>query len=131
MSIELATSPERREAAIRRRDTILAGLEAFRGVDPGITVTGIVTFLYVCENEGISMTELASIAGLRTATASRAVRALGVPGARGSLPPALGLVDVRNFGPHLNSKTLFLTDSGQALKERLNGLIRSAVPIDD
>ena len=48
----------------RRRDTVLAGLEEFRRIDPGITVTGIVTFLYVCENEGISMTELASVAGL-------------------------------------------------------------------
>lgn len=130
MSIEPAAALARREAQIRRRDTILAGLESFRGVDPGITVTGIVTFLYVCENEGISMTELASIAGLRTATASRAVRALGVPGARGSLPPSLGLVDVRNFGPHLNSKTLFLTDAGRDLKDRLNGLIRGAVTID-
>lgn len=131
MSIEAVAALAPRESVIRRRDTILAGLEAFRGVDPGITVTGIVTFLYVCENEGISMTELASIAGLRTATASRAIRALGVPGVRGSLPPALGLVDVRNFGPHLNSKTLFLTDAGRGLKDRLNGLIRDAVAIDD
>ena len=117
-------------APVRRRDSILAAMELFRDVDPGITITGVVTFLYVCENEGITMTELASVSGLRTATASRSIRALGVPGARGSLPPALGLVDVRNFGPHLNSRTLFLTESGRALKDRLNGFIRSAVTID-
>lgn len=126
MSISLESVGE----VVRRRDTILAGLERFRQIDPNITVTNIVTFLYVCENEGISMTELAMVAQLGTATASRAVRSLGVEGDAGSLPPYLGLVEILAQGPKRNSKTLRLSPAGRELKDRLNQLIAAAVSID-
>ena len=34
-------------SSVRRRDTVLATLEIFRGLDVGITTNNIVTFLYL------------------------------------------------------------------------------------
>jgi DNA-binding MarR family transcriptional regulator len=117
-------------AQARRRNTILAGVEQFRLIDPRVTVTNIVTFLYVCENEGLSITELAGVAGLSTATASRAVRALAPPGAQWTLAPHLDLVNILAHGPQRNSKTLVLTARGRELRAKLNEIISGAVSTD-
>lgn len=114
----------------RRRNSVLAGIEKFRAIDPNVTVTNIVTFLYVCENEGLSVTELGRLAGLSTATASRAIRALASPEAPWSLAPHLGLVKILAHGPQRNSKTLILTDAGAELLSDLDAIIADAVPID-
>lgn len=117
------------DSAGRRRDTVLAALEAFRSVDRGVTVSNILAFLYVAENEGISISELAAVAALNKPSASRSVRALAVKGARWARSPYLGLVEVCAQGPARNSKTLRLTTEGVALRERLDDLIRACTPI--
>ena len=116
--------------AARRRDTVLAALEIFRGLDVGITTNNIVTFLYLCENEGLSVTELAGLAGLNPATASRSIRSLAAPGARWALPPYLGLIEVLGYGASRNSKTLRLTPAGVEIRDRLNALIDQGVRIE-
>lgn len=126
MSIEPTGTP----AQARRRNAILAGIEQFRMIDQRVTVSNIVTFLYVCENEGLSVTELAGVAGMSTATASRAVRALAPPDNQGSLPPHLNLVKVLAHGPQRNSKTLVLTPEGREFRTRLNDIIHAGVSID-
>lgn len=124
MSIEV--SPAK---LTRRRDTVLAAIETFRSLDPGITVANIVLFLYVAENEGISVTELASAGGFKKPTASRSIRSLASKGSRWALPPFLGLVEVGAQGPARNSKTIRLTPHGKALCERLDQLISNPVPV--
>lgn len=114
----------------RRRDTVLAALEIFRALDVGITTNNIVTFLYLCENEGISVTELAGLAGLNPATASRSIRSLAAPGARWSLSPHLGLIEVLGYGASRNSKTLRLTPLGVEIRDRVNALIEQGVRIE-
>ena len=114
----------------RRRDAVLAALEIFRALDVGITTNNIVTFLYLCENEGISVTELAALAGLNPATASRSIRSLAAPGARWSLPPHLGLIEVLGYGASRNSKTLRLTPLGVEVRDRINALIEQGVRIE-
>ncbi len=114
----------------RRRDSLLAGLELFRAASPApLGLTHFLTFLYVCENEGLSITELAAIAGLSTATASRSIRGLAPKGALSSLPPYAGLVEVLSFGPQANSKTLVLSEQGRELRADLDDIIRRSVPI--
>lgn len=113
---------------LRRRDSILAAMERFRSHDPGVTVNAVICFLYVCENEGVSVTELASVSSLRLSTASRVIRGLGGSrsgrGERGS-----GLVEVRSQGPNRKSRTLFLTEAGARLRWEIDEIIREAVPI--
>lgn len=109
------TMPER-----RRRNSVLAALEAARKADPSLSSTGLLVFLYVCENPGLNVRELAQVAGLTEATASRAALAL----AEG---PALlsGEPNPRDG----RGKILFPSEAGAALRDRIDGLIAEARPI--
>jgi DNA-binding MarR family transcriptional regulator len=115
--------------ASRRRDTVLAAIETFRALDPGINMSNILVFLYVAENEGISVTELATISGLKKPTASRSIRALTPRGSRWALSPYLGLVELCAQGPARNSKTIRLTRQGRDLCARIDRLIANPVRI--
>lgn len=115
--------------ASRRRDTVLAAIETFRALDMGINMSNILVFLYVAENEGISVTELATISGLNKPTASRSIRALTPKGSRWALSPYLGLVELCAQGPARNSKTIRLTRQGRDLCARIDRLIADPVRI--
>ena len=65
---------------MRPRDSLLEAILALKALDARISVNEIVAFLYVCENEGLSVQELAYVAGLTQSTASRSQRSLGQPG---------------------------------------------------
>jgi DNA-binding MarR family transcriptional regulator len=102
---------------------------ALKALDPRISVNEIVAFLYTCENEGLSVQELAFVAGLTQSTASRSLRSLGRSGSDWAQPPALGLVDAF-LNPHDGrSHVIHLTDQGRDLRERLDKMIRDATPI--
>ncbi|MCS6625428.1 hypothetical protein N0B44_21175 [Roseibacterium beibuensis] len=114
----------------RRRNSLLAAIEVFRDIDPGMTLNNLVVFLYAAENQGLNVSELAAVTNLYKATASRCARALVAPGAPGALPPYLGLIEVRRGGPAKNSKTLTLTRAGLELCEILDRHIGDPVLID-
>lgn len=99
---------------------MLAAMEAARQADPALSSTGLLVFLYVCENPGLNIRELAQVAGLTEATASRAALALTVR-------PALlaGAPNPRDG----RGRILFPTDAGVALRDRIEGLIAEARPI--
>ena len=115
---------------MRPRDSLLEAVLALKALDARISVNEIVAFLYTCENEGLSVQELAYVAGLTQSTASRSLRALGRAGSDWAQPPALGLVDAF-LNPHdSRSHVIHLTDLGRELRERLDEVIRRATPID-
>lgn len=118
-----------RQPSTRRRNSVLAALELFRGESPNLWLTNIVTFFYVCENEGINVKELAQIARLQEATASRCVRSLAPEGSPGALPPALGLVELKPNPMDGRGKILTLTPRGRELSDRIDEIIKAAVPI--
>lgn len=101
----------------------------FKALDPRISVNEIAAFLYVCENEGLSVQELAFVAKLTQSTASRSLRALGPPGSQWSQPPALGLVEAFLNPSDARSHVVHLTAHGRELRERLDRIIRTAVTI--
>ena len=114
---------------MRDRDSLLQALLLLKDIDPRINVNEIVAFLYVCENEGLSIQELAFVARLTQSTASRSVRALGPPDSDWALPPATGLLT-----PYLNpsdgrSHVLHLSDRGREVRARLDEIIHKASPI--
>jgi len=110
----------------RRRNALLEALELFRGADPNTRLSTVVAFLYLCENEGFCVSELAAAAGMTLATASRAARSLTAAEAPGALPPALGLAEIR---PQGKIRALYLTATGRALRDRLDETIVHATPI--
>jgi DNA-binding MarR family transcriptional regulator len=115
---------------LRPRDTLLEAVLALKALDARISVNEIVAFLYTCENEGLSVQELAYVAGLTQSTASRSLRSLGRPGSDWAQPPALGLVDAFLNPQDSRSHVIHLTDRGRDLRDRLDEMIRRATPID-
>jgi DNA-binding MarR family transcriptional regulator len=114
---------------MRPRDSLLEAVLALKARDPRISVNEIIAFLYVCENEGLSVQELAYVGGLTQSTASRSLRSLGRSGSPWSQPPALGLVDAFLNPQDGRSHVIHLTEDGRQLRERLDELIRRAAPI--
>ncbi|MFL5296008.1 MAG: MarR family winged helix-turn-helix transcriptional regulator [Phenylobacterium sp.] len=113
----------------RPRDSLLEAVLALKALDPRISVNEIVAFLYTCENEGLSVQELAYVAGLTQSTASRSLRSLGRPESDWAQPPALGLVDAFLNPSDGRSHVIHLTDHGRDLRDRLDEMIRRATPI--
>ena len=103
---------------------------ALKALDPRISVNEIVAFLYTCENEGLSVQELAYVAGLTQSTASRSLRSLGRPGSDWAQPPALGLVEAFLNPQDGRSHVIHLTDQGRELRARLDEMIQRAIPIE-
>lgn len=117
------------EAAGRRRNTFLAGLVLFRKLAPDVSISEMLAFLYVAENPGVRIKELAALMETTQATASRASRSLLSPGDPGARPPGRGWLLMASNGREAVSRHLYLTPSGQELASRIDGLIESARPI--
>lgn len=117
------------QAAQRQRNAVLESLEAFRARDPTILLNSVVAFLYVAENEGLGVKELAYLCQLNEATTSRAIRALAAPEAPGALPPSLGLVVLLQNPRDARGRLIFLTDEGRALRRRIDAAIGQGVVI--
>ena len=114
---------------VRRRDCILEALLAFRELNDRVSFSEVVAFLYTCENEGLSVQELAFVAGMSQSTASRTLRSLGPADSPWSAPPALGLIEPYLHPTDGRSHLLHLTDEGRRLRDRLDGIIRRGVTI--
>ena len=113
----------------RSRNALLQAILLFKALDPRVSVNELIAFLYVCENEGLTVQEMAEVAHLTQSTASRSLRALGPAGSDWSQAPALGLVEAF-LNPHDGrSHVIHLTAEGRALRDRLDTVIRQATPI--
>lgn len=114
---------------MRARDSLLEALLAFKAHDPRISVNEVVAFLYTCENEGLSVQQLAQVAKLTQSTASRSLRALGPEGSEWAQAPALGLVEAFINPNDARSHVVRLSPRGRELRDRLDTIIRAAVTI--
>jgi hypothetical protein len=115
-----------RSAVVRHRNALLEALELFRDIYPGVTIGNMIAFLYVCENEGLTILDLAQVTGFYLATASRTIRAFLEPKAEGVLSPELGLIRI---APSPRGKAIHLTDAGRRLCMELQAIIAEARPI--
>jgi DNA-binding MarR family transcriptional regulator len=113
----------------RRRNACLATIEHLRSVCGDVALTDAVAFLYVCENEGINVSELAQLARLTPSSASRAARRLISADAPFALAPSLGLLEMKTQGTDRRGRTLSVSAEGRALRDKLDTIIRSAAPI--
>lgn len=120
----MKTSPPR----VRRRNSVLDVLEFVRREHPDLTPTGLILFLYIAENPGVTPTELAGIARTTLASASRLSRALLAKDHPEAMPPSLGLVDSRP-GPDPRVRNLVLSGKGRALCEEVDRRIVKAITI--
>ena len=42
---------------MRRRNTVLEALERMRKIEPQLNLMHVLTFLYICENEGLNVSD--------------------------------------------------------------------------
>ena len=117
------------EAGGRRRNTLLAGLVLLKKLAPDITQSEILAFLYVAENPGVRIKELAALMETTEATASRASRSLLDAGDPGARAPGRGWLLMASNEREAVSRHLYLTEAGIELVQRLDALIESARPI--
>ena len=115
-----------RTAVVRQRNAILEALEMFRDLHPGMTLGNMIAFMYTCENEGLTILDLAQVSGFYLATASRTIRAFSAPEADGAMSPALGLIEITQTP---RGKTIHLTDAGRKLRAQLEDIIAESAPI--
>lgn len=113
----------------RRQNSVLAALEQMRRHCPAATLGDAVVFLYVCENEGVNVREMAQLAGMTHSTASRTARRLASRDSRYALRPYMALVELRASPHDGRSRTLHLTPLGAELREAFEKLIANALPI--
>jgi DNA-binding MarR family transcriptional regulator len=112
----------------RHRNSVLASLEIFRSANGPRSFASLILFLYACENEGLTVSELAELADMPVASASRLIRSLAgslLERERGADPPLfrLGGAGDRRL------KTIWLTEDGRAMCDALEALIAAARPI--
>lgn len=114
----------------RRRNTVLAALEVLRRLHPSLSLTSVRAFLYVAENPGINVTDLALACQMTDATASRVARSLAGPDIERPLPPSLGLVDFLSDTHDPRQRMLKVSDRGLALVVWIDQLIEAQIPIN-
>jgi DNA-binding MarR family transcriptional regulator len=112
----------------RRRNAVLQAIELLRRLDPAINLSQVRAFLYICENEGLSVSELAELLAMTRATGSRVVHSIArdAPGDAGS---AVGLVGLSPSERGEPLKSIRLTAAGRHMRDRLDAIIAQADPI--
>ena len=123
MSTQAVETPA---ATMRRRNTGLDIMERLRAQGEGMTFNAMLVFMYVAENEGINVSDLARVCRMTEATASRSARAQAAPGVPGGLPPHLGLLELRPDPYDGRGRLLFLSDRGRELRDQIDTVIREA-----
>jgi DNA-binding MarR family transcriptional regulator len=124
-------------AARRERNTILAALELFRATGAPRVFHTLLLFLYVCENEGLTVSELAFVASMHVTTTARLVKVLAgeaatvVDSEEGDAGLQAPLFAVRPSPDDHRLRFVQLTPEGRALRDRMSGLIAAARPIED
>ena len=94
-------------------NTLFTAVEAMRAACPRLTLRQAILFLYVCENEGLSLHELAFVSRVGDASTSRGVKMLS------STDPDLIPAPLLRVQPHPGDKRVVLislTEQGEALK---------------
>ena len=115
---------------LRRRNAVLETVEVLRRHDPTINMTQVRAFLYICENEGLSVSELAELLTTTRATGSRVARSMACENAPESLSPYLGLVVIAPSERGESLKSIRLTALGRQFKARIDAIIAQAERIE-
>jgi DNA-binding MarR family transcriptional regulator len=113
----------------RQRNSALEVIERLRRAEPGVNLTQALAFLYICENEGLNVSELAQVCRTTRATASRTAHALTAQAAPGSLAPYAGLVEMRPNPAAAHGQLLHLSPAGRRLRDEIDVVIARAQTI--
>jgi DNA-binding MarR family transcriptional regulator len=112
----------------RKRNALLSALEHLRTWRVDVAFNDVLAFLYVCENEGITVRELALATALDPSTASRTAARLS--GGRDRVTAGgAALILARAGQDDKRARALYLTEVGKAFRDDLEEIIFEANPI--
>jgi DNA-binding MarR family transcriptional regulator len=114
---------------MRRRNTILAALELFRAEDLPRSMSSCLLFLYVCENEGLTVSELAQVTHTSVAMTARVVKMLAGEAPETPVAPDRCIFELKDSPFDRRLKLVHLSARGRLLCDRLETLIAQATPI--
>jgi DNA-binding MarR family transcriptional regulator len=104
-------------------NTLSASVRLLREAYPGFTLRQALGFLYVCENEGLSLHELSVVSRVRKQTLSRAMKALAEGAPHGVL------LEMRTDPADRRLVLLYLTDAGRRLRADIDAEILARRPV--
>jgi hypothetical protein len=113
----------------RKRSSLLAALERFRQLSVPSQFNSLLIFLYVCENEGLSVTELAYVADLLVPRVALLAKTLAGGMASEPIPSQAVLFELKSSPSDRRLRYIFLSDNGRRLRDEFEGLIGDARPI--
>jgi DNA-binding MarR family transcriptional regulator len=102
-------------------NTLSGAIGRMRKAYPAFTFRQAIAFLYICENEGLTLHELAVVSRLSDQTASRAVKALAEAGLKCPAP----LVELREHPADRRLILIHLSLAGAALRHEIDGDLRA------
>ncbi len=104
-------------------DLLTLVLDKLKADRTELSVPQLTAFLYICENEGLSLGELASAMRVTNQVASYTVRGLLDPGESRAIDPAAGLVAVQASELDARALAFSLTPKGERLRDHFDVLI--------
>ena len=105
--------------------TVALGRLRERGVE--MNVSQLTAYLYVCENEGLNLSELASVMSVTNQVASYTVRGLLAAGQPRAIDPAAGVIRADVSDNDGRALALNLTPRGAQLRSELDEVIRASL----
>jgi DNA-binding MarR family transcriptional regulator len=102
--------------------SVLEAVRMFQVLRPGARLTDITSFLIVCDNEGLSVKELAYLSGASAATISRSIKYLAQPGECNATADSLCLLRLSRHPQDGRLRGVFLTDDGRNLERDIRAL---------
>lgn len=110
-------------------DLLTEALDRERAEHLDLSIPQLVAYLYVCENEGLNLSELASVMRVTNQVASYTVRCLLSPGAERAIDPAADLVRAEVSAQDARTLAFSLTPRGARLRDGLEDLIRTGAAL--
>jgi DNA-binding MarR family transcriptional regulator len=103
-------------------NTISAIVRLLRAAYPSFTLRQALAFLYVCENEGLSLQELSIVSRISSQTLSRGMKAL-------EQGPGGGLIDLRDDPEDRRLMLLYPSEPGRRLRDVIDAEIVARRPV--
>lgn len=116
-------------ASRRRRNSVLAALELFRTLELPRGFNAMLLFLYVCENEGANVSEIAQVAHMDVPGAARLIKVMAGLVPEEPIAPDKVVFELRASPRDKRVRFVHLTDHGMRVRDTVEAMIADAVPI--